>query len=256
MVGPLRNRLSHWLYVFARLNPGIDIEGAHAAINGQYSAIINEVEVPLQTSMSEATLERFRTKQIGIGEGSRGQSSLHADAAAPLTLLNGVTGLVLLIACANIANLLLGRAVARAGEMAVRLSVGANRRHLVGQLLTESIVLAVVGGAAGLLVARWTLSMIMTLLPEQAAAMIDPTLNGTVLAFTATTALSAGLVFGLFPALLSTRPNVLSALKGQAGQPAGARSAARFRAVLITGQIALSMTLLVSAGLLSAVSRR
>ena len=241
------------------MNPGIDIEGARAAINGQYSAIINEVEVPLQTGMSEPTLERFRTKQLGIEEGRRGQSSLHADAAAPLTLLNGVTGLVLLIACANIANLLLGRAVARAGEMAVRLSVGANRRHLVGQLLTESIVLAIVGGVAGLLIARWTLSMIMTFLPEEAAAMIDPTLNGPVLAFTAATALGAGLLFGLFPALLSTRPDVLSALKGQAGQPAGARSAARFRAVLITSQIALSMTLLVSAGLfirsLSAISR-
>jgi predicted permease len=167
--------------------------------------------------------------------------------------------LVLLIACANIANLLLGRAVARSGEMAVRLSVGANRRHLVVQLLTESLLLAVAGGLAGLLVARWTLSGIVAMLPAQALTGFHPTLNGAVLAYTAATALGAGLLFGLFPALLSTRPEVLSALKGQAGQPAGARSAARFRSVLTTAQIALSMALLVAAGLfirsLSAVSR-
>jgi predicted permease len=257
--GHFENRLGYWMYLFARLNPGIDIEGARAAVGAQYSAIINEVEAPLQTGMSEPTLEQFRARQMGIEEGSRGQSGLHADAAAPLTLLNGVTGLVLLIACANIANLLLGRAVARSGEMAVRLSLGAERRQLIGQLLTESLVLAAIGGAAGLLVARWTLSMITTLLPAQAAAMIDLQLNGPVLAFTAATAIGAGLLFGLFPALVSTRSDVLSALKGQAGQPAGARSASRFRAVLTTGQIALSMALLVTAGLfirsLAAVSR-
>lgn len=256
--GHFDNRRSYWMYLFARLRPGVDIEGARAALGGQYSAIINEVEAPLQEGMSEATLEQFRAKRIAIEPGSRGQSGLHTDAVTPLSILNGVTFLVLLIACANIANLLLGRAVARSTEMAVRLSVGAGRRHLVAQLLTESLLLAVAGGAAGLIVARWTLSGIAALMPEGPATIVATELNLPVLGFTAATAVGAGLVFGLAPALLSTRPDVLSALKGQAGQ-ASVRSASRFRTVLTVGQIALSMALLVSAGLfirsLTAISR-
>ena len=259
LAGAFESRRNYWVYVFARLNPGVDMEGARAALNGQYAAIINEVEAPLQTGMSDATLEQFRAKQVVLEPGLRGQSSLHSSTGTPLAILNGVTFLVLLIACANIANLLLARAVARSGEMAVRLSVGANRRHLIAQLLTESVLLAVFGGVAGLLVARWTLLGIASLLPDQIAPMIDVRLNVPVLLFTGATALGAGLVFGMFPALLSTRPSALAALRGQAGQPSGARAASRFRTVLTTAQIAFSMALLVAAGLfirsLVAVSR-
>ena len=243
------NRRSYSFYLFARLKPGVTIEQARAGIGPQYHAIINDVEAPLQKGMSEQTLTRFRAKPILLTKGGHGQSNVGNEATAPLSLLLGVTGFVLLIACANIANLLLARSAARAGEMAVRLSIGASRRQLVVQLLGESLLLALLGGIASIFVARWTLDLIVSLVPREAAEIIGAALDPSVFVFTAVLTLGTGLLFGLFPALHSTRPDLISSLKGQAGQPSGARSAARFRTSLATVQIALSMALLVAAGL-------
>jgi putative ABC transport system permease protein len=241
------NRRNYWAYLFARLKPGVSIEQAGTAINVPYHAIINDVEAPLQKGMSPQTLERFKVKKVTLEPGYRGQSTLHQEAQTPLLVLLVVTGVVLLIACANIANLLLARAAARTGEMAIRLSIGASRKNLIGQLLTESCLLAVLGGVAGLIVARWTIDLIVSLLPSDASLILKFQLDWPVVFFGAAVTIGTGIVFGLFPALHSTRPDVLSSLKGQTGQPSGARSAARFRTVLATTQIALSMALLVSA---------
>ena len=199
--------------------------------------------------MSPQTMARFKAKPILLDAGSRGQSSVSREAKAPLTLLMGVTAFVLLIACANIANLLLARGAARAGEMAIRLSIGAGRGQLVRQLLGESCLLAIFGGLGGVVVAQWTLNLMAALLPAQATDTVNLKIDPIVMLFAAALAIGTGLLFGLFPALHSTRPDLISSLKGQSGQPSGARSAARFRTSLATAQIALSMALLVSAGL-------
>ena len=243
------NRRNYWVYLFARLKPGTSIETATTAINGPYRNIVNEVEAPLQRGMSDQTMAQFRAKQVVLEPGRQGQSLVIGRVTEPLSLLLGVTVLVLIIACANIANLLLARAASRANEIAIRLSLGAGRTQLIAQLLTESCLLAAMGGIAGLLVARWTLGAMASILPEREAMLIPVELSGTIAAFAAAVTLGTGLLFGLFPALHSTRPDVLPALKGQAGQPAGARSARRFRNTLATAQIALSMALLVAAGL-------
>ena len=243
------NRRNYWAYLFARLKPGISIEQARVAMATPYHTIINDVEAPLQKGMSPQTMARFTAKPMLLDAGSRGQSSVSREAKAPLTLLMGVTGFVLLIACANIANLLLARGAARTGEMAVRLAIGAGRGQLVRQLLGESCLLAVFGGLGGVVVAQWTLNLMAALLPAQATDTVNLTVDPIVMLFAAALAIATGLLFGLFPALHSTRADLISSLKGTSGQPSGARSAARFRTSLATAQIALSMALLVSAGL-------
>ena len=243
------NRQHYSLYLFARLRPGVTIEAARESLKAQYHGIINDVEAPLQRGMSDATMAKFRAKPIVVEPGGLGQSQTRGAARTPLYMLLGVTGFVLLIACANIANLLLARSAARASEMAVRLSIGASRSRLIGQLLTESLLLALLGGIAGIVVAHWTLKLILSLMPAQAAQTMAFALSTPALLFAGALTIGTGLLFGLFPALHSTRPDLVSTLKGLAGQPSGARGAARFRLFLATAQIALSMMLLAASGL-------
>ncbi|HSA24768.1 MAG TPA: FtsX-like permease family protein, partial [Myxococcota bacterium] len=217
--------------------------------NTQYSAIIQNVEVPLQQGMSDKTMAEFKAKQLVLAPGALGQSSARGEVTTPLAMLFGITLLVLLIACANISNLLLARGAARSGEMAVRLALGGSRRQLVSQLLTESLLLGVLGGLAGLGVAILTLKGISAILPQQATSTFVPHLDMTVIGFTAALAILTAVLFGLFPALHATRPDLISSIREQGGQPSGGRAAARWRTALATAQIGLALALLASAGL-------
>ena len=243
------NRRSYWAYVFGRLKPGVSLAQADAGLNALYHPILNDVEAPLQSGMSEQTLARFKARRIEVTPGWRGQSSMQREAKTPLFMLFSVTGIVLLIACANIANLLLARGAGRSMEMGVRLALGASRRQLLAQLLTESVILASLGGIASLIVAKWTLNAIAALLPSDAGEIFQFTLQPALLLFTGALAIATGLVFGMFPAWHSTRSELVTTIRSNAGQILGARSAARFRSSLVTVQISLAMTLLIAAGL-------
>jgi predicted permease len=243
------NRRTYWIYAFGRLAPGVTMKAAAQRLNGVYQPTIREVEAPLQKGLSAAQLEKFRAKKLGLEDGRRGRGVARAENRTPLLLLFTMTGLVLLIACANIANLLLARAAARGTEMAVRLSLGAQRRQIIAQLLTESCLLAVLGGLLGLAVARITLAALARMLPQGQAESLDFGLHWGAVLFAAAVSIVTGVLFGLAPALQSARPDLADALRGGSNKLAGGRASARFRTALVVGQIALSMILLGTAGL-------
>ncbi len=242
-------RTDYRFYVFGRLRAGDTVERALQQANALYSSIINEVEVPLQLSMTAQDLERFRAKQILGSPGNRGQSDINTEARAPLILLFSVTGFVLLIACANIANLLIARGASRGGEMALRSALGGGRGQLLTQLMTESMLLAVLGGLASLPVALWTLRLVGSFLPPDGVAAFALGIDPAVMVFTALMAVGTGMVFGFYPALHATRSDLIGVLRGSTGQTSGGRGAQRGRKTLVTLQFALSLALLAGAGL-------
>jgi predicted permease len=245
----LTDRRNYWIYLFGRLKPGVSIEQAQATINGSFRAIIKDVDLPLQKGASDRYRERFLSQTMNLEPGAQGQSNMMQEARTPLILLLTITGFVLLIACANIANLLLARSANRAKEFAIRLSLGASRSQVIAQLMAEALLLAVLAGVAALFVAYGTSQFILSVMPPDASTVLISPLRPTIIAFTFGVSLVAGFLFGLFPAIHSTRPDLASAMKDQGGSVSASRSATRFRSALVTAQIALSLLLLVSAGL-------
>src|SRR5678816_3840411 len=188
---------------------------------------------------------------INLEYGGKGISILRQRFAAPLKLLMGVVALVLLIACANVAGLLLARGVARKKEIAIRLSLGANSLQVVRQLLTESLLLALSGGVAGLVLAPWLVSMLVNSQPRLTIAqnLLNTTLDLRVLAFSALTTILAGLIFGLLPAWQSSRADLIPMLKDDSGGTSQGEQRHYVRSLLVVGQLSLAIVVLIGAGL-------
>jgi len=240
---------ARWLTVLARLKDGVTLEQARAEVNVLYRQLLQEDMQHLQTKS-----ERFRTaflqKQLRLLPGGRGTSGLRDQSKSPLVVLMGMVGLVLLIACANVANLLLARASARQKEIALRLALGASRGRLVRQLLVESLVLAVGGGALGIAFASWTGDLLLGALPfEQAPQVFSAQPDIRIGLFALGLSLLTALVFGLVPAFQSTRLELAHTLKNEASSLLGGSASFRFRKGLVVAQVALSLLLLIGAGL-------
>jgi predicted permease len=245
----LDNRRSRWVTVMARLKPGVSRTAAEAAMNVIYRQI-NEQEVKDIPNNSENFRKRFVSKHLDVLPGHRGLSDLRREFSTPLIVLMSMVGVVLLIACANVANLLLARTTARQKEIALRLALGAGRARIIRQQLVESGLLALAGTVVGLLLAWWTGGLLLAALPGDPAARnlsAEPDLRVT--GFAIGTGVLTALLFGIVPAIHATRAGVIGALKEESGSVAGGGRQARLRRVLVISQVALSMLLLAGAGL-------
>jgi predicted permease len=246
----LKDRQDYWVTLFGRLKPGTTIEQAATAINVTYQPQLQQ-DLALATNPSPEFRARFAAKKIVLKPGHYGRGQLRENGRKPLQLLLAMTLLVLLIACANVANLQLTRALARTREMAVRLALGASRGQLVRHLLLESLVIGAAGGALGVAVAHWTLRGILATLPPRTIGpnVLTASLDARMLGFALLLAVVTSLAFGLYPAWQASRAQLTLALRDQNGQTTASRSTGVIRKGLVTLQTAISLLLLISAGL-------
>ncbi len=244
----LSNNRAWTIQVMGRLRPGVSVAQAQAEMNVFFRQQLDEVAGERGANWTPAQRRQHFDNRIGLEAGSAGWTMLRQRFRQPLLILMMTVALVLLIACVNVANLLLARAASRRKEIAVRLSLGAGRFRLVRQLLTESVLLAMLGGSLGLLVAQWGVSVLLTYLPRQTQAALDVAPDARVLMFTLAVSVLTGLLFGLAPAWQATRLNLTASLKDQTGASPG-RSRMTLNKLLVVMQVALSLFLLIGAGL-------
>jgi len=247
----VENRRSRWVNVFGRLKPGVTLDQAKAALQPFFHGILEQEVLAADFSNTTAyTRGEFLKGQVDLLPAAQGRSPIRQQLSQPLWLLLGIVGGVLLIACANVASLLIARATARQKEIAVRLALGASRGRIVGQLLVESVMLAGIGGLLGLVIAAWTTRFLLGFLPtSDTPHVISGSIDNRILLFNFALSLATGLVFGLVPALRSTKPNLAPTLKDQVGAVVGGSGGVRLRKGLVIAQVTVSVLLLISAGL-------
>jgi predicted permease len=234
----------HWLNMIGRLRPGIEIDQAQSTVNGTLQQFL------MSRAGEELTEDRRRTLEashVQLRAGGQGISGLRFFYADSLRMLMIIVGLVLLIVCANVGNLLLSRSASRQMEIAMRRALGASASRLARQLLTESVLLALLGGVLGILFASWGVGVLVGFVARTAPIDVSP--DSTVMTFTAGVSLLAGILFGLAPAIRSSRGDLATALKVKATRSGGGRSRFGLASILVVSQVAVSLVLLAGAGL-------
>jgi predicted permease len=245
------DRRSQWVQMFGRMKPGYTVESAKASLQPLLMQTLRfEAQQKEMKDVSKYNMDQFFKRKVLMESAGNGFSQTRRNYGTALIVLMCMVGLVLLIACFNVANLLVARAVARQKEIAVRLAIGASRWQLLRQLLIESLVLSVAGGAAGLGLAVIMIRSLLAFLPTgDTPLMLSVNPDGRILAFNAALALITGLLFGMAPAIQSLRLDLWNALKDVVGAVSGTGGNVRFRKVLVTAQVAFSFLLLAGAGL-------
>lgn len=242
----LADRSGHWLALIGRLKPGLTIPRAEAEVEPSYAAmLVNDLQAQ---KLSQKTAKEYAQKKLLLQPGAHGRQTLQNDVRAPLLSLMAMVLLVLLIACANLASLLVAQGEARQKETAVRLALGAGRWRLLRQFLTESLLLAGAGGVCGVLVAAWTLKALVGSIPgTEGMSHLQTSLDGRVLAFAVALTLVTSVVFGLAPGIRATRISLEKILRDQSANASAGPSSVRLRQWLVASQVALTVVLLAGA---------
>jgi predicted permease len=245
-----KDRRTRWVNIFARLKPGVSVQQAQAALQTQFTAIRqNEVKAEAFAKASTYDKEQFLRGRIVVVPANNGYSGMRQQVAEPLWILLGIVCLVLLIACTNVANLLIARTSARRKELAVRAALGASRWRLMRPLLGESLMLSLAGGGCGLLLAFGLNQLLLSFIPAGSSSLrLSATPDWRVMGFTFCVAVVTGLIFGLLPAYGAGKADAAPALKEE-GRGMSSGSGNLLRKALVGVQVALSIILLIGAGL-------
>jgi len=240
----------HWLYLFARIETGFWRQRAETLVNNTFAGLIRDVEYPaLLSGMRDTDRQAFQQRRIYLQDGARGANVNRRQIQTVFVLLFAVTGFVLAIACANVANILLTQVTSRATEMSVRLSLGASRYRIVRLLLTEAALLGVLGGAGALAIGHLTIRGMLAILPSD-GSVLQPVLDTRLLAFTLALGLLTSIAFGLFPSMHAVRAALAAGVNALGARVSDSKTAARFRTSMAVTQLALATGLLAVAGLL------